>query len=75
MRGASTLGVSLELLKPITWFPPMWAFLCGIVSTGINISNHAIIVILGIVLAGPIICGMSQAINDWGDQEVDAINE
>ncbi|MEM9725785.1 MAG: hypothetical protein AAF909_10010, partial [Pseudomonadota bacterium] len=22
---------ALTLLKPITWFPPMWAFLCGAV--------------------------------------------
>ncbi|MEM8798431.1 MAG: bacteriochlorophyll/chlorophyll a synthase, partial [Pseudomonadota bacterium] len=20
----------LELLKPITWFAPMWAFMCGV---------------------------------------------
>ena len=25
----------LELLKPITWFPPMWAYLCGVVSAGV----------------------------------------
>ena len=24
----------LELLKPITWFAPMWAFGCGVVSSG-----------------------------------------
>ncbi|MFZ9134126.1 MAG: bacteriochlorophyll/chlorophyll a synthase, partial [Gemmobacter sp.] len=24
----------LGLLKPITWFPPMWAYLCGVVSAG-----------------------------------------
>ncbi|MEM0924349.1 MAG: bacteriochlorophyll/chlorophyll a synthase, partial [Pseudomonadota bacterium] len=24
----------LELLKPVTWFPPMWAFLCGLISAG-----------------------------------------
>lgn len=24
----------LELIKPVTWFPPMWACLCGIVSVG-----------------------------------------
>ena len=27
-------SVVLELLKPITWFPPMWAYLCGVVSAG-----------------------------------------
>ena len=26
----------LELLKPVTWFPPMWAFLCGIVASGVS---------------------------------------
>jgi chlorophyll synthase len=30
---------------------------------------------LGILLAGPIVCGMSQAANDWCDRHVDAINE
>ena len=24
----------LELLKPVTWFPPMWAFGCGAISAG-----------------------------------------
>ena len=28
--------VVLELLKPITWFPPMWALGCGIVSSGVS---------------------------------------
>jgi len=32
-------------------------------------------VILGVVLAGPIVCGMSQAANDWCDRHVDAINQ
>ena len=27
------------------------------------------------VLAGPIVCGMSQAANDWCDRHVDAVNE
>ena len=53
----------------------MWAFACGIISSGLDISEHLLIAIVGILLAGPIICGMSQAINDWGDQGVDAINE
>lgn len=32
-------------------------------------------ILLGVVLAGPIVCGMSQAANDWCDRHVDAINE
>ncbi|KPF64193.1 bacteriochlorophyll/chlorophyll a synthase [Bosea sp. AAP35] len=65
----------LELLKPITWFPPMWAFACGVVSSGVSIVDNALVAALGIVLAGPLVCAMSQAINDWYDREVDAINE
>ena len=65
----------LELIKPITWFPPMWAFLCGAVSSS-NISlDTSFILLTGLILSGPIVCGMSQAINDWCDKEVDAINE
>jgi chlorophyll synthase len=29
-----SLSTIAELLKPITWFPPMWAFACGVVSSG-----------------------------------------
>lgn len=32
-------------------------------------------VILGVILAGPVVCGMSQAANDWCDRHVDAVNE
>lgn len=32
-------------------------------------------VLIGVVLAGPVVCGMSQAANDWCDRHVDAINE
>ncbi|MDR7125614.1 chlorophyll synthase ChlG [Pseudotabrizicola sp. 4114] len=65
----------LELIKPITWFPPVWAYLCGAVSSGVALSGNWGIVILGMVLAGPVVCGMSQAANDWCDRHVDAVNE
>jgi chlorophyll synthase len=65
----------LQLIKPITWFPPMWAYLCGVVSSGMPLGGQWLLVGLGIVLAGPVVCGMSQAANDWCDRHVDAINE
>ncbi len=65
----------LELLKPITWFPPMWAFLCGAVSSGSGLLENPVLLIAGILLAGPMVCGASQIVNDWFDREVDAINE
>ncbi len=68
-------AATLELLKPITWFPPMWAFGCGVVSSGQPILAHWPLVIIGVLLAGPLVCGTSQAVNDWFDRHVDAINE
>jgi chlorophyll/bacteriochlorophyll a synthase len=65
----------LELLKPVTWFPPMWAFLCGVVSSGVPIADRWTFLIAGVLLTGPLVCGTSQAINDWFDRHVDAINE
>ncbi len=65
----------LRLIKPVTWFPPMWAYLCGVVSSGAALADQAALVVLGVILAGPIVCGMSQAANDWCDRHVDAINE
>lgn len=65
----------LRLIKPVTWFPPIWAYLCGSVSAGVPLAAHWPLVLLGMVLAGPIVCGMSQAANDWCDRHVDAVNE
>jgi chlorophyll synthase len=68
---------SLILMKPITWFGPMWAFLCGTIASGgtswslVDISR----ILLGMLMAGPALCGFSQVINDYFDREVDAINE
>jgi chlorophyll synthase len=67
----------LELLKPITWFAPMWAFGCGLLSVR-AFSAGAVrwpIALAGVLLAGPLVCATSQAVNDWFDRHVDAINE
>ncbi|MEI6758965.1 MAG: chlorophyll synthase ChlG [Betaproteobacteria bacterium] len=64
-----------ELFKPITWFPPMWAFACGIVASGMPMEGKWWLAVLGIALAGPFVCATSQAVNDWFDRHVDAINE
>src|SRR5512139_1286167 len=64
-----------ELLKPITWFPPMWAFACGVVASGLPLSDRWPLVLTGVLLAGPLVCATSQAVNDWFDRHVDAINE
>jgi chlorophyll synthase len=65
----------LTLLKPITWFPPMWAFACGSITGTDKIAENLPIFFLGLLLTGPLVCASSQAVNDWYDRHVDAINE
>lgn len=65
----------VELSKPVTWFPPMWAFMCGVVSSGELSWSTAPLLLAGVVLAGPLLCAGSQTVNDWFDRHVDAINE
>ncbi|MEL7311034.1 MAG: chlorophyll synthase ChlG [Pseudomonadota bacterium] len=79
-RVASLSGVPfwlsiIELLKPVTWFPPMWAFACGVVASGVAIEARLPFLLGGVLLAGPFLCGTSQVVNDWFDRHVDALNE
>jgi chlorophyll synthase len=69
------LKAVLELLKPVTWFPPMWAFGCGVASVPGPRGVGWGVIAAGVVLAGPLVCATSQAVNDWFDRHVDAINE
>ena len=73
--GRASPGALLELLKPITWFPPMWAFLCGWVSAGPSAGLSTWSLLAGVALTGPLVCGASQIVNDWYDRDVDALNE
>lgn len=68
-------AVVLELLKPLTWFAPMWAYGCGVLSSGQSITENWVLLLGGVVLAGPMVCGASQAVNDWFDRHVDALNQ
>ena len=70
------LSAVTELFKPITWFPPMRAFACGVVASGVPLQGgNWLLALVGIALAGPFVCATSQAVNDWFDRHVDAINE
>jgi len=53
----------------------MWALACGVVSSGRPVLDNIALVIGAIVLAGPLVCGTSQVVNDWYDRHVDEINE
>jgi chlorophyll synthase len=53
----------------------MWAFACGVVASGQPLDGRWGLVLAGVLLAGPFVCATSQAVNDWFDRHVDAINE
>jgi chlorophyll synthase len=74
-RRVPALSTCLELLKPVTWFAPVWALFCGVISSGRALAPHAVLIGLGLLLAGPMVCATSQAVNDWFDRHVDALNE
>lgn len=75
LRG--TLRRSIALMKPVTWFAPAWAFLCGAIASGALSWELQPLgrLALGILMAGPILTGLSQVVNDYCDRDVDAINE
>jgi chlorophyll synthase len=53
----------------------MWAFACGSITGSEKIADNLLIFLVGLALTGPLVCASSQAVNDWFDRHVDAINE
>jgi chlorophyll synthase len=75
--GAAKINSSLRTFaKPGTWFAPMWALLVGAVAGGAHWDFPSVgKILLGMFLAGPLLCAFSQVLNDWFDRDVDRINE
>ncbi|BAZ05499.1 chlorophyll synthase ChlG [Calothrix sp. NIES-3974] len=82
MKGANTGDTSiwkirLQLMKPITWIPLIWGVICGAASSGEftwtleNVLKSATCMLL----AGPLMTGYTQTLNEYYDREIDAINE
>ena len=82
MKGAAAGGgsiwkIRLQLMKPITWIPLIWGVVCGAASSGgytwtlENVLKSAACMLL----AGPILAGYTQTLNEYYDREIDAVNE
>jgi len=82
MKGAASgetniWKIRLQLMKPITWIPLIWGVVCGAASSG-NYSWNLENVLMSaacMLLAGPLMAGYTQTLNDFYDREIDAINE
>ncbi|MDJ0555473.1 MAG: chlorophyll synthase ChlG [Microcoleaceae cyanobacterium MO_207.B10] len=82
MKGAASgetniWKIRLQLMKPITWIPLIWGVVCGAASSGNytwNLENFLMSAAC-MLLAGPLMTGYTQTLNDFYDKEIDAINE
>ncbi|MFW6357944.1 MAG: chlorophyll synthase ChlG [Chroococcales cyanobacterium] len=82
MKGAapgekSIWKLRLQLMKPITWIPLIWGVVCGAASSG-NFSwtpEDVLKSLTCMLLAGPLMTGYTQTMNDFYDRDIDAINE
>jgi chlorophyll/bacteriochlorophyll a synthase len=77
VKGSSIAKIRLQLMKPITWIPLMWGIICGAASSGQytwTLENF-LISAAGLLLAGPLLTGYTQILNDYYDRDIDAINE
>lgn len=74
---ASKWRVRLQLMKPVTWVPLIWGVMCGAAASGryewIPVDVEKALACM--FLAGPLLTGYTQVLNDWYDREIDAINE
>jgi chlorophyll synthase len=82
MKGAtpgetSIWKIRLQLMKPITWIPLMWGVICGAASSGQYTWSleNVLMAATCMLLAGPLLAGYCQILNDYYDREIDAINE
>lgn len=82
MKGAaegetSIWKIRLQLMKPITWIPLIWGVVCGAASSGQYTWTLENILMSAacMLLAGPMLAGYTQTLNDFYDREIDAINE
>ncbi len=77
VENISKLALIIRFLKPVTWIPVMWSFLCGAVASGAfgwkDISGMKFL--LGMLLTGPLASGTCQMLNDYFDRDLDEINE
>lgn len=82
MRGAEVKSRSiwqlhLQLMKPVTWIPLVWGVIPGAASSGGYVwtwENFGLILV-SMVLAGPLMTGYTQTVNEFYDREIDAVNE
>lgn len=70
--------IHLQLMKPVTWIPLIWGVTCGAAASGNfhwGSPEQVEQSLVCMFLAGPLLTGYTQVMNDWYDRHLDAINE
>jgi chlorophyll synthase len=82
MKGADVSSRSiwqlhLQLMKPVTWIPLIWGVIPGAASSGHYAWTweNVALVLVCMILAGPLMTGYTQTVNEYYDRDIDAINE
>jgi chlorophyll/bacteriochlorophyll a synthase len=82
MKGAqggetSIWKIRLQLMKPITWIPLIWGVVCGAAASGNYVwtLQNFLLSVTCMLMAGPLLTGYTQTLNDFYDRDIDAINE
>lgn len=77
VENISKLALIIRFLKPVTWIPVMWSFICGAVASGVFGWKEIISMkfLLAMLLTGPLASGTCQMLNDYFDRDLDEINE
>jgi chlorophyll/bacteriochlorophyll a synthase len=77
VENISKLALIIRFLKPVTWIPVMWSFLCGAVASSAFGWSEVISIkfLLAMLLTGPLASGTCQMLNDYFDRDLDEINE
>ncbi|HHE08101.1 MAG TPA: chlorophyll synthase ChlG [Chlorobaculum parvum] len=74
---SSSLALFVRFLKPVTWIPVIWSFICGAVASGAfgwqQLAESKFW--LAMLLTGPLATGTCQMLNDYFDRDLDEINE
>lgn len=73
----SSIRLFVRFLKPVTWIPVVWSFICGAVASGAfgwqELAGSKFW--LAVLLTGPLATGTCQMLNDYFDRDLDEINE
>jgi chlorophyll synthase len=73
----SSIALLVRFLKPVTWIPVVWSFICGAVASGSfswqDLAGSKFW--LAVLLTGPLATGTCQMLNDYFDRDLDEINE